>query len=236
MPYCSRCGVEVDDNVARCPLCGAPIQKFGREEGFPWPSEEAPLPPTRPLSSDERIALAKTITTLGFLIPASVVLTVDWFFSRDLDWSLYTLISLGAAWMWAIIPLMFARLPYLIIGLATFVAVALEWGIGLMSGRIAWILTMGMPIVILAGGLAALVTLMGRTAKEVGSNLAGWILIAAAIQSIGIDIFTRYGMSGSWTPGWSIIVASTLIPIAAMLLYIHYRPSRRSRLRRYFHV
>jgi len=236
MPYCSRCGVEVDDNVARCPLCEAPIQKFSGDDGYPWPSEEAPLPPTPPLSGDERIALAKTITTLGFLIPASVVLTVDWFISKELDWSLYTLISLGAAWMWAIIPLMFPRLPYLIIGLATLVAVALEWGIGLMSGSIIWILKMGMPIVILAGGLAALVTLMGRTAKEVGSNLAGWILIAAAILSMGIDIFTNFGISGSWTPGWSIVVVSTLLPIAALLLYIHYRPSRRSRLRRYFHV
>jgi hypothetical protein len=92
--------------------------------------------------------LSKTITTLGFLIPASVVLTVDWFISKELDWSLYTLISLGAAWMWAIIPLMFPRLPYLIIGLATLVAVALEWGIGLVSGSIIWILKMGMPIVI----------------------------------------------------------------------------------------
>jgi hypothetical protein len=236
MPYCSRCGVEVDDSVARCPLCDAPIQKFSEDDGSPWPSEEAPIPPTPPLSGDERIALSKTITTLGFLIPASVVLTVDWFISKELDWSLYTLISLGAAWMWAIIPLMFPRLPYLIIGLATLVAVALEWGIGLVSGSIIWILKMGMPIVILAGGLAALVTLMGRTAKEVGSNLAGWILIAAAIQSMGIDIFTNFGITGSWAPGWSIVVVSTLLPIAALLLYIHYRPSRRSRLRRYFHV
>jgi hypothetical protein len=69
MPYCSRCGVEVDDSVARCPLCDAPIQKFSEDDGSPWPSEEAPLPPTPPLSGDERIALSKTITTLGFLIP-----------------------------------------------------------------------------------------------------------------------------------------------------------------------
>ena len=28
MPYCSRCGVEVDDYTDFCPLCEAPIQRL----------------------------------------------------------------------------------------------------------------------------------------------------------------------------------------------------------------
>ena len=236
MPYCSRCGVEVDSQVERCPLCDAPIQKLPPDDGSPWPAEEAPAPTAPSMSTDERIALAKTITTLGFLIPAMVVITVDWFVSRGLGWSLLVLVSLGAAWMWAILPLILSRRPYALIASLTAVAVVLEWALGLLMGRIGWILTVGMPIVLTAGALAAVVTLLGKRARRVGSNLAGWIIISAAILTVLTDILVTARIRGMWRPGWSIIVASTMTPIAAMLLYLHYRPSRQTRLRRYFHV
>ena len=236
MPYCSRCGVEVDRIVDRCPLCEAPIQKLPADDGSPWPAEEAPAPASPPRSTDEKIALAKTITTLGFLIPVSIVLTVDWFVSRRLSWSLYVLASLGAAWLWALLPFVLSRSAHGLIWAVTGVAVALEWALGLLAGDIGWILTVGMPIVVGAGGLAALVTLLARCTRKAGTALAGWILIALGILSVATDVLVNAHFAGSWRPGWSLIVAAALAPVAAMLLYLHFRPSRQSRLRRYFHV
>ena len=51
MPYCSRCGVEVDEGVPACPLCRAPIQRLDEGEARPglkpWPEHVVPdeLPP-----------------------------------------------------------------------------------------------------------------------------------------------------------------------------------------------
>ena len=236
MPFCTRCGVEVDREVEKCPLCDAPIQKLPEESGSPWPSREAPAPAAAPRSAAERMVLARTITTLGFLIPAFIVITVDLFVSRGLGWSLYVLIGLGAAWMWAILPLIFVRRPYLLIGSLTVVGYALEWGIGLLSGDIGWILPIGMPILTITAGSTALVVLSARRSKKVGSNLAGWISMAVGINAMTTDILVNAWTDGSWRPGWSIIVIGTVFPVAVLLLYIHYRPSQRTRMRRYFHV
>ncbi|MCK5251284.1 MAG: hypothetical protein KAJ98_15025 [Spirochaetaceae bacterium] len=234
--YCSRCGVEVDPAVDNCPLCDAPIQKLPLDDGSPWPSEEAPVTSPPPMSSDERKALSRTITTLGFLIPASIVLTVDWFISRSLNWSLIVLVSLGAAWLWALVPLIFNRRPYLLIASITVIALALQVALGLLAGDTSWILPIGIPIVGSAGILSTGVTALARSARRVGGNLAGWILLAIAVLSVETDILVSSWMNESWRPGWSIIVASTLLPIAVLLLFLHYRPSRQKRLRRYFHV
>lgn len=236
MPYCSRCGVEVDETVSVCPLCDAPIQKLPMDDGSPWPEDEAPTPSPAPLNTAERKALARTITTLGFLIPASIVLTVDWFITRKLGWSLYVLVSLGAGWLWSIIPLMFNRKTFFLIFAETAIALGLETSVAFLAGDTEWLLPIGIPIVSLAGLLAAGVTAMGRSTPRLGGNLAGWILMAITVLSVATDILVNSWLSGALKPGWSIIVAATTVPIAILILYLHYRPSKQTRLRRYFHV
>ena len=236
MPYCSRCGVEVDAQIKTCPLCAAPIQRLPMDDGSPWPVDEAPVPVPPPMNTDERKGLARTITTLGFLIPVSVVLTVDWFVTRSLDWSLYALSGLGAAWLWAIFPLALNRRPYALILAETAVGAALEIAIGVLAGKTGWLMPIGIPIIAAAGFLTAGVTTMARRSPALGGNLAGWILLAIAILALATDMLVEAWLGGTWRPGWSIIAASTTVPIAVLLLYLHYRPSKRTRLRRYFHL
>ena len=234
--YCSRCGVEVDEGVEKCPLCEAPIQKLPADDKSPWPKDVAPSPSSPPMSPDERKALARTLTTLGFLIPAAIVLTVDWFINRRLSWSVFALISLGAVWMWSLIPLVFNRKPYLLIFSITAVSIAAMSGIGILSGHSGWILPIGIPVVVTAGFLGAGVTALTKSAKKIGGNLAAWILQALALLCIVSDILISSRINGTLRPGWSIVAASTLLPVSILLLYLHYRPSTQQKLRRYFHV
>lgn len=236
MPYCSRCGVEVHEAVNHCPLCEAPIQKLPMKNGLYWPAEEAGPPPIPPMSPDERIALTRIITTLGFLIPVSIVLTVDWFINRQLGWSLYAVLSLGAVWLWAILPLAIQRRPYLLTLSCSLVGIALLSGIALLTGNFSWLPGLGIPILAGAGGLVMAVVGITRHTQRRGSNVAAWILFALVIFSFGTDLLVSLYQSGQAKPGWSIIVAATLIPISLLLIYIHYRPSRQTRIRRYFHV
>ncbi len=236
MPYCSRCGVEVDPEIVRCPLCEAPIQQLPLNGGNPWPAKPAPPPLPAPRSTEERIALAKTLTTLGFLIPASIVMSVDWFVSGRLTWSLLVLSCLVAAWLCAILPLVFTRRPYSLIVSLTATAGALEFIIGYLSGNISWVLPGGIPITLLGGVLAGLIVLLARKAERLGSNLASWILLALTVLVTGIDILINLLLTGNWKMGWSLIVTATTLPISVLLLYLHYWPSAQSRMRRYFHV
>ncbi len=206
------------------------------DDGSPWPKDEAPAASAPPMSADERKALARTLTTLGFLIPASIVLTVDWFINRSLSWSLFALVSLGAAWMWSLLPLFFNRKPYQLILAITVVAIVALTAIGILAGDKSWILSIAVPIVICAGILSSGVTTLTRKTRRVGGNLAAWILQAIAILTVCADILINSRFKESLRPGWSIIAASTLLPISILLLYLHYRPSKQRKLRRYFHV
>lgn len=234
--FCSRCGVEVDPAVEICPLCEAPIQKLPMDDGSPWPKEEAPAASAPPMSADERKALAKTLTTLGFLIPASIVLTVDWFINRSLSWSLFALVSLGAAWIWSLLPLFLNRKPYQLILAITVVAIAALATIDILAGDKGWLLSIAIPIVIFTGILGVGVTMLARRTRRVGGNLAAWILQAVAVLTVCADILINSQFKDSLRPGWSIIAASTLLPISILLLYLHYRPSKQRKIRRYFHV
>ena len=234
--FCSRCGVEVGEGVERCPLCEAPIQKLPADDGSPWPKDVAPSPSAPPMSPDERKALARTLTTLGFLIPAAIVLTVDWFINRSLSWSFFVLVPLGAAWMCSLISLVFSRKPYLLISSITFTAIAAMSVMGYLSGNTGWILPIGIPVVITAGILGVAVTALTRSAEKVGGNLAAWILQALAVLCVVSDILISSRVNGTFRPGWSIVAASTLLPVSILLLYLHYRPSKQQKLRRYFHV
>ncbi len=236
MPYCSQCGVEVDQQVVQCPLCDAPIQQLPMSGHSPWPRKEAPAPQAPPRSRAERMELAQTITTLGFLIPASIVMAVDWFVSAKLTWSLFPLVSLGGAWLWALLPLIFTRRPYLLITSVTSTAVALEWALGLLAGEASLILNALMPVTLAAGAFAALILLLARKARRLGGNLAGWILIALTILLVSTEILLNHQISGNWQPGWSLIAAAATLPVSILLLYLHARLSVQSRMRQYFHV
>jgi hypothetical protein len=188
------------------------------------------------MSRDERKALARTITTLGFLIPASVVLTLDWFLGREISWSPIVLVSMAAAWLCALVSLNFGRRPYRLILSVTLIAAGTQTLLGMLTGDMTWLLPVGIPVAASAGLLAAGVVVLARRAAKIGGNLAGWVLFAMSILSVIIDVLVSARLNGNWRPAWSIIVVSTLIPVAVLLLYLHYRPTGQRRLRRYFHV
>jgi hypothetical protein len=66
--------------------------------------------------------------------------------------------------------------------------------------------------------------------------VAAFILVAAGWVSVITDLSVHLNFSGQWKIGWSLIVLATTLPVAALVLYLHYRLNRRSRIRRYFHI
>jgi len=79
MPYCSRCGVEVDEGTAACPLCATPIQSLDDTEckdgTGPYPQHIIDPEDTYRLSRAERRRIAVELLTLaGALACAALVL------------------------------------------------------------------------------------------------------------------------------------------------------------------
>ncbi|MHA1435739.1 MAG: hypothetical protein ACTSO7_18015 [Candidatus Heimdallarchaeota archaeon] len=118
MPYCSRCGVEVEPNKEKCPLCDTKIQELEDEEEkytSKYPEEvvvEEKLPKR---TSKQRRIIAFEIVSIALLIPLLITLSTNLIISKNVTWALYPISSLILTWFLVSIPLLFPKKPFIII-------------------------------------------------------------------------------------------------------------------------
>ncbi|MDC7219927.1 MAG: DUF6320 domain-containing protein [Spirochaetales bacterium] len=239
MPYCSQCGVEVEEDVKKCPLCQTPIQKILPDgqvgPSGPYPSEAAGSPPVPPLTMGEKMAIARTITTIGILIPLLLIAAIDYFINRRITWSSYVIASLTGAWFITLISLFSWKRPYVFTALVHLDILALIYIIGLIAGNHSWAIPVALPILTGSTLIVSAAVNRIRSLKDKGANVAGIILLAIAFLCAVIDFILQAHYHSSHRLGWSLIVLSVLIPTALLLFYVQSPRFSHSRLRKFLH-
>lgn len=239
MPYCSRCGVEVDEDTDYCPLCQAPIQKLD-DSGDPrlpaYPRDDTERPEDRRERSRMRRMLALQIVTTVLATPLVVVLVTDVLFARHLSWSSYVIASILAVWCYTATPLLWPRRPAVIILASTVVTALYLAALDLLTGELQWFVPLGLPIMAAVFLVALLIWLLARRARELGANLAGFILMGLAVMAIVTEVLIEAYRPGGIFLDWSLIVAVSTSPVAVFLFSYHYVLRRRLNLGRRFHL
>jgi hypothetical protein len=241
MPYCSRCGVEVEDRADRCPLCAAPIQKFDEEgrvstPGAPYPEGNLDKEPIEALSAGERIKMAWEIATVSFGIIALILAIIDILSSWRISWSYIPLMSMLFAWLCYSLPFFLRGHPWLIMASLAPSLLLYLFLLDIYDGAVNWFLNLGLPI---AGNLfvaIALASLLSSIPKKKGINIVAFVLCGSTLLCIGIDLIIQLNFAGRFVIGWSVIVGLALLPVAGFLLYLHYRVTHKMNLRRFFHL
>ena len=240
MPYCPRCGVEVDASVRACPLCSTAIPVF---------DDLGPGEPAWPAASDRHSSSdpAKTYVAPGewrgrvflaiagvFLTAALTVLTVDLWVAGAITWSRYPLIALVAALAFVASNLLW-RQPWKW-GTAWFaISSALVASLDAADGTLTWAPGVGLPVVGLSFGLLALGAGLGLRARRRGYNLFALVFALVAVELVGIDSLVTAATAGSSTWGWSVVAALVLVPLSLIFLVLHLTIRRTPDLRRIFH-
>lgn len=238
MPYCSKCGVEVDEAVETCPLCHAPIQHLdegGRPVFKPYP-DHIINPDEAPLSMHERMKLAIEVLTVFFGIALVVIILVDLIINHGFTWSLYPAAAIVYLWLCLSMPVFLFGKPWLVfsvLGPSTLLFVFL---MDVFDGRITWYLGYGLPITILAVATVLVVAVLSGISKRKGLNVAAFILLGTAVLSMGIDVIVELNTTGRFHMSWSVIAAFVLIPVAVLFIYLHYRITKRVDLKKVFHI
>ena len=237
MPYCTRCGVEVNEEAKKCPLCNSPIQQFNKD---PAPGREYPVDAlnsaTPRLTPKERIRISVFMTSFGIMIPLLITLAVDIAVNRRITWSVYPLIGLTSSWLLTILPLIKQKNSTTIIWGECFILCATFAALSAFTPSSVRVMNLGSPIVFF-GALVTqgIVFVSSRTTRK-GSNTAGFILIGIVVFCVLTDILLSLSLSDSFRMSWSLIVLAALAPVSGMLLYLHYRKKKRTGLSRYFHI
>ena len=237
MPYCSKCGVEVDDFIENCPLCNTPIQKFsdGEVPVHHYPVEHSIS--INHIEIDTNI-LFQTWMIFSVLLftPFFVILTISIQLKALTTWAGYPLSSLIAAWICVTFLIFFLK-KTLVFSTGIMITIGcLLFAFDIFNGKIEWFFTVGLPLLILFFILSVIVILVSIKTREKGLNIGAFILIASGIFCLGMDILLNLFFYGKYLPTWSLVVISLFFPLAAFFLIFHYKLKKKIKFERFFHI
>jgi hypothetical protein len=237
MPYCSRCGVEVDDYIKICPLCNLNIQNFENA-----PAIQGNFPNDDITSKDYYIPfeIKKKITwsIFSFLIVTtlSIIFAVNFLLNRTITWGWIPLFSLLLTWaLTAVIYYLNKKIYYLLISVFIIIIIYLFF-LFFVIQYLDIFFKLAMPILTVAFINLVFIVLFCNKTRKKGYNIIGFILTGTASICIGIDIIVTYYITSKIVMTWSIVVISLLIPIVLFLYYIHYVLKWAPDIRKIFHI
>jgi hypothetical protein len=235
VPYCSQCGVELDEIVSNCPLCQTPVQKIHDLPKTPYPEKAARPVGLPPLSPGEKMGIARTITTIGFLIPLLFITAIDYFVNKAITWSAIADLSLVGIWLITITCLFSWKNPYLLSSIIHLIIMLFLFLLTLLIGGSSWMIITGIPITLWSWIIILLTLYVIRRLSRNGAYVAGVILLAIGFLCAAIDLTLEVQLGEGFKPGWSLIVLSVMFPTAVLLFYLQSARFRHSTLRRFFH-
>jgi phosphatidylserine synthase len=232
MNLCSNCGVELEENLKQCPLCGNKQSDpaDGKAETMNYPSDIIHL---------HKKETRKNIWELSGIIAFSgiaVCTIVDLVIGKGVKWSLFADVSIISAWLFLTFILLRFRKPWILItGLSSTLLFMLLM-FDLISEKAHWFIPVGLPVALSAVLLVCLNVILYKFARFKGFNILAIIFLSVAGFCILLEIILDRFVKGHVNVRWSLLAAVSILPIALVLLFVHYRMKKGNKLDRYFHV
>jgi hypothetical protein len=240
VPYCPRCGVEVETQVRNCPLCQTAIPLFGGE------NLSEPAYPAYPPRQDD--PFARSFRTEGqtrwlvFGVLSAVLATLaviaaglDFFLTGGLSWAKPALASLVLTEGLLAVAFGVRGLGKVCAGSAVMVGLFLASLSSFSLDVHGWFVALGLP---LDAGAFLSVWLVGVWLKRPGArgwDVFGFIFTLVALFCLSVDLLLHHFLFGSWAIGWSLIVVLGLLPPAGLFFFVHFGLRRPLNLRQLFH-
>lgn len=233
--YCRYCGVELEEDMQVCPLCGEPVNastgsrtpdpEYGGDAIFNYKKMSRP-----------QKKFTWEIVSIILLSAAIATFIVDFIINRRITWSEYPIaigltifsyVSLFAFWNQTTLVKMTGGAI-----LSSFCLIALD----IITGGIQWSFTLGIPLLVASNAIIAILLIVIRRSKVKGINLIGYAFLGAATLCVLIDGITSVFKTGSFHAQWSILVTVCTIPVVCVLFFVHFRLKRGRHLKRTFHI
>lgn len=232
MPLCVNCGVELDQGLKICPLCGKDPEIKTEQEQISgnFPSDIILL---------QRKENRRYLWELSGIVAFSGIVgctIIELLISKGLRWSLFSDVSILTAW---VILTLYLFAPKRTLAIYTFLMLTIlgaQYLMDLIPGSRDWFLPVGLPITVAGFVAAGIIIILYRSVHLKGLNLiaSAFILLSGfcVITEIVLDNFL-FGVSDL---RWSLIVAVSILPVALLFFFYHYRLKKGNRLDSFFHV
>lgn len=234
MNFCTNCGVELDKNLITCPLCGFTI---GKEDLFE-PVHKSEYYPSDIILLHKK-ENRKHFWELSGIIAFSGILVctiVDLVIHKTLSWSLFSDTSIMASWICLTLILMAFRKYFLIIPGLLITILTMLFLFNLFSPPVNWFYGIALPITIALFVAVSIVVVLWKIAHFRGFNILAIAFLVLSGFCVVCEVFIDKYISSKVDIHWSAIVSASILPIALILLFVHYRMKKGKRLDSYFHV
>ncbi len=239
MPYCPKCGVEVDSGILNCPLCVCELPQFEISEDDEY-EQKFPMPENIYKNQIEELKkqffISITILCFGCILTLCSVHFLAGLNGRATN---YGIIGVFGTWFYLLLLFGYLSNIYLTVIGAGVVSLALVLGIDIVNSGLTWSVDVGFPIIILFTLiLLSAIRLYKRfRRKNQYVIIPVYIFTWSSVFCLGLESILDYNFTESISLTWSVIVLIPLLSIAAVLLglYINLPEKIREKLRRKFH-
>jgi hypothetical protein len=234
MSYCTNCGVELDNDLVSCPLCGFTIGK----ETVANTAEKSEYYPSDIILLHKKETRRHIWELSGIISFSGIVVCtiVDFVIHKSLSWSLYADTSILASWICLTLILLAFRKYFLIFPGFLLTVLTMLFLFNLISPPINWFYGLGLPVTMALFVAVIIIILLWKVAHFRGFNILAIAFLVLSGFCIVSEVFIDKYVSGRVDIRWSAIVAVAIFPIALVLLFVHYRMKKGKRLDSYFHV
>jgi hypothetical protein len=234
MKYCANCGVELDGEFISCPLCGYK----GGEPDITKTSDSSDHYPSDIIML-HRKETRRHIWELSGIIAFSAIAVctiVDLVIRKSLSWSLYADTSVLVSWICLTFILLAFRRNFIIIPGLLISILSMLFLFDLFSPPLNWFFGIGLPLTIAFFAAICIMIILWRVAHLKGFNILAFAFVILSGFCIVSEVFIDKYLYDTVEIRWSAIVAVSILPIALVLLFVHYRMKKGKRLDSYFHI
>jgi hypothetical protein len=242
MICCKNCGVELEENMNFCPLCGEQVTD-GTVENTEYlhfqktKQEVRLLSDFSALNQIQRQRLFWELSGIVLISGMLVTVIIDLMMNNGITWSKYSLsICLVLFINITLIVFLQKKILLLLIGSLLSISILLLL-FDIFNKNTGWAQNLGIPIIFSFYFVVFVLIRLVRSSKQRGINLIAYFLIASGIFSLCIEGVISLQLKNKLDMHWSVIVLASVLPVSAILLYIHYRLKKgTSGLNRFFHI
>jgi hypothetical protein len=232
MTICVNCGIELDDGLKICPLCGKHLENSGEQEHIPenYPSDIIQLH-----KKENRKHLWELSGIIAFS-GITVCTIVDLLINKGLRWSLFCDVSILAVWIFMTISLYVHKRTLIFIALQMLTILASLFFIDLIATGPEWFFPVGLPVIIAAFIAIVAIVILYKAAHFKGLNIIAAALIILSGFCIILEMILDEYLNGVVDFRWSLIAAISILPVALIFFFYHYRLKKGNRLDSFFHI
>ncbi len=236
MPYCVKCGVELEQAAKRCPLCATsvllpPELKQEQETALPAYPERLVIP------QNTNRRFTSFILSVVLLIPNIVCVLTDFVFSPNSHWSIYVNAASVLIFLLLILPgFMQKASAYLLLSIDAAAVCLFFYLISSEDGMPGWYIPLALPLIF---GLFAMLFVWAfwlKRKKHAWPSIVVAVLMCVSAYSVLLELVVTNYLLHHFSLGISLIVVASCAALSCFFIAVRQNKHLRAWLTKKFFV